>query len=139
MAFTDYREIVIAPGAIAPAEYLKIKRSEGEISAAIIGYSYRDNETKQYICYLPSLEISGYGKTLEKAEELVKASMDDMFSYLLNLGLLEMNQELKGLGWIKNPIFTKEFSKVLVDENGVLQGLNAENGEIKRFELVAAA
>jgi len=45
---------------------------------------------------------------------------------------------LQDLGWIKNQIFKKEFSKAFLNENGVLQGIDAE-GEVKRFSLVAAA
>jgi hypothetical protein len=38
---------------------------------------YIDKDTRQYVIYIPSLEISGYGATEAKAMEMVEFSLKD--------------------------------------------------------------
>ncbi len=96
-----------------------------------------DKDTKQIVLYAPSFEVSGYGETEDKAFEMLKNSLDNTFSYLSNLSLDDLRTELNKLGWRKNRLRNKDFSRLTVDEDGNLNGLNAENNKVERLALVA--
>ena len=117
---------------------LKINRNKGSITGGLLVYKYIDKDTMQHVCYAPSLEVSGYGKTKKKALEMLKFSVDQLFDWLMDLPESSMYAELRSLGWRKDRFFNKEFSAAHVDENGVLKGFNAVTGSIERSGLVAA-
>ena len=53
------------------------------VGGYVDAYKYIDKETRQYVIYIPSLEISGYGATEGKAMEMVEFSLKDYAEYLL--------------------------------------------------------
>ncbi len=101
------------------------------------GLNFIDKDTKQFVIYIPSLNISGYGETKEKADEMIKESFDFFCSHLVSLDTPQMNSLLAALGWRKN-FFAKQFSKLYIDETGALKNFNAENDLVERFALTAA-
>jgi hypothetical protein len=106
-------------------EILHINTTSGRITAKLRKIQYRDKDTRQIVIYLPSVEITGYGTTEKKALEMINFLVDDFFEFLLNMKAVEVNQELIKLGWIKNKVRTKDFSKAYVDIEGKLQEFNA--------------
>ena len=41
-----------------------------------------DKDTKQHVIYIPSLNISSYGETNDKAEEMMRFCLEEYFSFL---------------------------------------------------------
>jgi len=119
-------------------ESLKVNVKKGKIALQVNGVHFIDKDTKQVVIYIPSLDISSYGETKEKAEEMIKDSFDFFCRHLISLSMAEMNSLLSTLGWSKG-FFAKQFSKLFVDENGNLQNFNAENNHVERFALTTTA
>lgn len=118
-------------------ESLKINSKKGNIHLQVNGINFIDKDTKQFIIYIPSLDISAYGETKNKAEDMLKESFDFFCRHLISLSETEINKQLSALGWQKG-FFAKQYSKLYVDESGQLQNFNAENNHIERFALTAA-
>lgn len=55
-------------------------------------------DTGCQIVYCPALDLSGYGKTNEEAEESFKITLEEFFRYTLNKNTLK--KELLRLGWV---------------------------------------
>jgi hypothetical protein len=104
----------------------------------LIGFFFIDNDTKQYVAYFPALEISGYGATKDKAEEMAKFSISQFFDSLMGLSKTEIDIELKKFGWKKSGIFNKQFSNAFVDINGALQNFNVKENSLSQVTLTAA-
>lgn len=112
-------------------EFLKINKNHGAIHGQVQKIFYRDKDTRQFVIYIPSLGITGYGGTIKKADEMVKFSINDFFGYLLNLSIKNMEEELQELGWKKNQIHHKEYSKTVVSIDGELKNFNAVGDNVK--------
>lgn len=104
-------------------------------SAGICVYNFIDKDTKQFVAYSPALDISGYGETEEKAQEMMKFAIEDYIKYLTNLSIKEREKELYNLGWKKDRLKNKDYSRLYVDINGDLKNFNAEEGSIKKQKL----
>lgn len=118
-------------------ERLHIDVKKKKIISQINGYKFVDKDTKQVVVYIPALEISGYGETTEKADEMLKFNLKEYFQYLTTLSTDKIQIELSKLGWRKG-IFKKEFSKAYININGELKNLNAENDHVERLALTTA-
>ena len=118
-------------------ERLHINLGNGKITAYLHAIKFIDNDTKQFIAVIPSLEVSGYGETDKKAMEMLKSSLDSFGNYITTLSPDNVKKELAKLGWQKT-MFHKDFSKAYVDINGQLQNFNAENNKIEQLTLQAA-
>lgn len=83
-------------------------------------------EDEIHFAYLPSLDLTGYGKTIEEAKQSLKIVLDEFLKYTIHKNTLM--KELKRLGWkthskakpIKAPnlsdqILTNERLKEIVD------------------------
>ncbi len=114
---------------------LHIKR--GHIKAKVTALQFKDADTEQFVLFVPSLGISGYGETQEKANEIVKFNMDEFFKYLVTLSQKRRDLELASLGWKQNNMRAKEFSNAYVDGTGELKEFNALDGKVERLTLVS--
>lgn len=117
------------------SDSLHIKR--GHIKASVTALQFKDADTHQSVVFIPSLGISGYGETREKAEEIVKFNMDEFFKYIVLLSQKKRDSELAALGWKQNKLKAKEFSNAYVDGEGELKEFNALDGKIERLTLVS--
>lgn len=107
-------------------ETLHINKNSKRIKAIVKRIQYRDKDTRQIVIYIPTLEISGYGATEKKAIDMVKFSMDEYFTSLVDLSAKDMEKELAKHGWQhKNRYSNKEYSKAYIDADGKLQNFNA--------------
>ena len=118
---------------------LKIDRKTNATSAKVRTFSYVDKDTNQYVCVIPSLDVSGYGSTKDRAQEMLNFSVKELLTYFLDIDVVKMSKELETLGWHKNPLLKKEFSKAYIDGDGELKGFNALGGNVERSSLHLAA
>ena len=118
-------------------ERIHINANNGNVMLTLVAFKFIDKDTKQHIVYIPSLDISGYGDTEEKALDMAKFSIVDFCQYLFTLPANEMQIELSKFGW-KETLIQKDFSRASVDGNGIFKGFNAENDKIERITLIAA-
>jgi hypothetical protein len=116
---------------------LRISNQGKRFSGHLTILKFIDKDTNQIVAYLPSFNISGYGESKEKAFEMVKFSLDDLFEKLSSLSLNKLREELARYGWKKDIFRNKEFSKTFVDIEGNLKNFNAVDDRIERLSLVA--
>ena len=108
---------------------LHINRHHRKIKADLICLQFIDRDTKQNVIYIPSLEISGYGATVEKANKMLEFSVKNYFDYLL--ASKDLDKELISLGWKHKKYNNKQYSQSYIDKNGVLQNFNVENNKVE--------
>ena len=83
-----------------------------------------------FVSIVPSLMISGYGSTEQEATDSLDENMETFCEDFMKLNHEQRKSELIKLGFAPVPFHSKNFSKLYIDENGLLQGL--ENVTIKR-------
>ena len=105
---------------------LRIKGGVLNVEATVI--SGKDGE--HFVSIVPSLMISGYGSTEQESMDSLDENMETFCEDFMKLSNEQRQSELIKLGFSQVPYHTKNFSKLYVDENGLLQGL--ENVTIKR-------
>lgn len=111
-------------------DFLRIKGRKLTIKVTVV--SGQDGE--HFIAIIPSLMISGYGATEEEAESSLDENVETFCEDFLKLDLENQQAELRKLGFSQFKYQKKNFSKLYVDENGLLQGL--ENPVIKQYQQV---
>jgi hypothetical protein len=119
------------------ADYLRVYNSQKRIKAGLATFRFIDKDTNQYVLYMPSIDITSYGETIQKASEMLKSTVTDFLNYILQLPKRDQQLELAKLGWKQDKYKSKEYSKTLVDINGQLQNFNALDNKIEKFTLVA--
>ena len=105
---------------------LRIKGGVLTVEATVI--SGKDGD--YFVSIVPSLMISGYGSTEQEATDSLDENMETFCEDFMKLSNEQRKSELIKLGFTQVPYHTKNFSKLYVDENGLLQGL--ENVTIKK-------
>jgi hypothetical protein len=115
---------------VAPNERLQLDLSEGKIGGTFNVVHFIDKDTKQFVFYLPSLQLSGYGKTASKAEHMLKFQLDDFFNGLLEMQEALVQQTLLALGWEKIKL-NKGFTHTIIDIENELQQFNVEIGSVQ--------
>ena len=73
------------------------------------------------IIYIPSLNISGYGKTRDEAEELIQAEIKVFCEDVMKMSTKERNAYLSSIGFKASKFQTKNYAKSYVDVDGKLQ------------------
>jgi hypothetical protein len=94
-------------------------------------YKFIDNDTAQHLFYLPSLNLTAYGETEEKAQEMLKFCIADLFDILGSMNPKQRDLQLLNLGWRQNPFKNKSFSKAYIDPQGLLQNFNVAEGSLE--------
>lgn len=107
--------------------HISNSRSGGfQIKSWLNTLRFLDKDTQMYVCYIPALNLSGYGIDIKKAQDMAKFSLDQYFDYLSSLSLKQIKLELQKLGWKNNSLRNKDFSKSFVDFRGELQNFNVD-------------
>lgn len=115
-------------------DILNIVESKGRcasINASVTHIGFQDNDTKQYVFYIPSFDLSGYGSTKEAAREMAHQTIATFLKNLKKLTPKQIRQELALLGWHRNAIKSKSFSKSFVDSDGVLNDFNMVDDKVE--------
>lgn len=73
-----------------------------------------------YVCIAPSIQVSGYGRTKQEAQESFEANMHLFCDDLMRLHTKDREHQLRILGFKKELFKHKNFSKTYVDKNGEL-------------------
>lgn len=105
---------------------IRIKGNTLSIEATVVN----GQEGDIYVSIVPSLMVSGYGSTPEEATESLDVNMEAFCEDFMNLPAEQRKLELVKLGFAQVPYHSKNYSKLYVDENGLLQGL--ENVTVKK-------
>ena len=105
--------------------------------ASLYAYRFVDKDSHQIVFHIPSIDVSGYGETFEKAKEMLRFAVNDFFEFVVNLKPSEVKIELAKYGWKQRIFQHKQFSKAYINGDGELENLNAEEGTVERFALVA--
>ena len=99
---------------------IKISNSLSRFTGNFKTFFFKDHD--QFVLYLPSLNMTGYGDTKLEAKEMLDEVMKDWIDMLLNLTPDLQKVELKKYGWNQELYRKKQFrSKVSVDKNGILR------------------
>jgi hypothetical protein len=120
-----------------PTEHLHINVQKESVSASIVAYMFKDKDTHQMVLYIPSLEVSAYGDTVDKAKEMAELSIKDCFSFLRSMSSEDLKAYLLNLGW-KRGVVKKTFSRNNEMDNNELSEFNAIESTIERLMLTAA-
>jgi hypothetical protein len=113
------------------------KNGGTDITGVLSSIKMIDRDTSQHIIFIPSLNLTSYGETLDKAEKMIKSSIDDFFEYFLDLSPKQRETELYNMGWKQNKFKNKVYSKAFVDPNGDLQNFNLAEKKVQRLSLAA--
>lgn len=119
-------------------EYLKIdfKGERGNGRFKLI--EFKDNG--HHIAFLPSLNLTAYGDSKEKARKMLgDIVIKDFFENLLELPENQIYDELIRLGWERSKFFKQELSKSShIDRTGILRNFNLSNETVLEETLVEA-
>ncbi len=100
----------------------KKKRGAAKLHAVI----FKDGDS--HIIYIPSLNLSSYGDTLEESQAMMKGVViPDFLETLFETSESAAMEELQNLGWQRNTMLKKKFSsEAYIDKNGILKDFNLE-------------
>jgi len=130
-------KIQIEKGSPFSKQTLHINKNK-DININCTAIKFIDKDTKQFVLYIPVLELSGYGETIESAIEMLNFSIDDFCTYLRTLQQKELNVYLVNLGWRHDTFSKKDYLKAFVDSDGALLDYNALDNKIEYIGLQAA-
>lgn len=116
---------------------LHINANRSRIRGYITVLKFIDKDTKQWVCFAPSFDLSSYGETQEKAITMLKGSLVELFKNFVEMPPNQLQAELHQMGWKKNRFRNKDFSRAFVDADGNLNNFNADEDKVERFALVA--
>ncbi len=104
-------------------------RIKGDV-LTVVATVISGKEGDHFVSIVPSLMISGYGATEQEAMDSLDENMETFCEDFMKLNKDQRKSELTKLGFSQVPYHTKNFSKLYVDEIGLLQGL--ENVTIEK-------
>lgn len=105
---------------------IRIKGGDLTLEATVVS----GKEGEHFISIIPSLMISGYGSTEQEAIDSLDENVETFCEDFMKLNAEQKKTELVKLGFSQVPYHSKNFSKLFIDENGLLQGL--ENVTIRK-------
>lgn len=92
-------------------EFLKINIKQEVIKARLKAFSFMENDI--HVVYLPSLNMSGYGNTIEEAYSLLKLDWADFGDSLFELKHESLIFDaLRDLGWSRHKVFAKRMNNL---------------------------
>ena len=112
---------------------VNLNKRSAKLTARLL--RFRDKDTRQIIFFIPSLQITSYGSTEEKAKEMLNFSIDEYFQYLTGLSQKKLEDELLKMGWKHVAYANKQYSKAFVSCEGELCNFNAVADEIEQLAI----
>ena len=86
--------------------------------------AYTGKSGDHFVSVIPSLDISGYGYTIEESRKDLDYNIDVFLEDFSDMTMIEKHAELKRMGWEQNKYFKKKYSNSFVDSDGVLQNFD---------------
>ena len=118
-------------------EHIRIKFSEINKSKINLKlYIILVENESDFILIAPSISVSGYGKTDEEAHISFKHNLEIFGRDILELSQAKRDQYLLSLGFKQEKFRNKNFSKMYIDENGILQGFESSKVKPSLLEAV---
>ena len=94
-------------------------------------------EDSTWFAYLPSLDLTGYGKTEGEAKESLKVVLEEFLRYTINKNILFI--EMKRLGWQvkskKKPMHAPEISDLINTNNQLKEIINYKNYSTSHYQV----
>lgn len=106
-------------------EFIRIKNRNIHVGTYVA--SGKDGDF--FVVVSPTIMVSGYGDTEKEAEDSFKENLILFCQDILKLNTEKRDKYLFSLGFSKEVFKNKNFSKLFIDSNGILQGL--EQGTVK--------
>jgi len=103
-------------------KYDSISLKEDTLQLKLFVISGKEEDT--YVMFSPSVMVSGYGNTETEAEQSFDHNLHLFCTDFLQLPQEEKEIHLKKLGFSNEIVSKENFSKLYVDEKGILQGLD---------------
>jgi len=118
-------------------EFLKIK--PGEVTGRVKVVSF--DECGYVIFYVPSLNLSAYGKTPHSAERMMKeAVLPDFCRSLIDKPRVFVLSELEKLGWERDGAIEMEMSRnAHIDRESILREFNLDERTVLQDRELAIA
>jgi len=91
-------------------ETLNIDFNKKIFKAKLTGIGFMEGNS--HIVYLPSLQISAYGDSIEEANDMINISLKEFSENLLELSETKINDVLHKLGWEKSKFFKKRMTNL---------------------------
>lgn len=91
-------------------ESLNINIKKQTLKGNFSAIAFKEGETQ--IVYIPSLQLSSYGDTLDEAREMMEKVLHDFSKNLVTLPEAKVNSILTNLGWKKDSIFKKRMTNL---------------------------
>lgn len=104
-------------------ETLRIKKDK--VSLHILTSSGMDNDF--FVLISPTLMVSGYGETEEEAKKSFLHNLTVFINDIMQLVQSDRDAYLKKLGFQKEPLKNKNFSRPYIDSEGSLRNLPFES------------
>jgi hypothetical protein len=114
---------------------INFKGNDKKISLTLKCYKWIDKQTKQHLCYVPSLELSAYGKTATKAQDMLADVIESYCQNLFTLNAKQVHAELAQYGWKQDRLHNKNYSHAFVDANGILQNMDVDITDVQEASI----
>lgn len=132
MATSAFKTIDITKDSKPRKDIIRIKSNKIEIGFNIL----KGKQGDYVLLFCPAVNLSGYGKTVKEADELLKENLLLFSEDILSMNNTEREYFLASLGFKKERYKSKNFSKAYVDEDGILK--NFDKGTVERHLLQTA-
>lgn len=94
-------------------------------------------EDNIYYAFMPSFDLTGYGKTEEEARESLKVVLDEFLRYTLNKNTLYI--ELQRLGWKvrskKKPMYAPQMSDLINTNEELREIVNSKQYTTSNYQV----
>lgn len=118
---------------IPTVETIRIKNQKIAVSV-MVAFGRSGNH---FIEISPTISVSGYGKTAQEAKESLHHNLIVFLQDVMAMSSSQRDAYLKSLGFEKEKYAQKNFSKMFIDKDGALQGI--EEGTLKTKMLATEA
>lgn len=109
-----------------------IRLNHNNIQLKLVVSSGKENDI--FVMLSPSIMVSGYGNSEEEARSSFEHNLHLFCKDFLNLNREQREAYLIKLGFEKARLRRKNYSKLYVDQNGMLQELDANTVKTSMFE-----
>ena len=87
-------------------QFIKLNISKKHMHGRLRAINFKEGD--YHIVYLPGLGLSGYGDTIQEAQELIKLSLEAFVEDLFKLPEHQIFKEFNDLGWRQEKFFKKK-------------------------------
>ncbi len=118
-----FTEISSSPN-VGQMNWIKVNFGLKAVESALTVFDFEDHGHQ--VCYVPTLNLSAYGKTLDEARDmLLNVVLDDFFANMVELSEPAVFEYLSKLGWSCRGREERNFeNSAYIDKDGVLKNFD---------------